>query len=260
MYWCHVSEWWTWSRDAVKGLPPRYLLLQQKARVKTRHESQTPLSPQTEKYDRTGRPVVCAHSSSYSEGNIDKTWSSQEYKSGELMDDRTVRPAVCSQQADQFIIENDETTSYTEAESELSLGSRSFLHRVNDQVQKRHKQSSKDATKYSDKHSLILDMFIVEYLPRIHHIAALLQSPRVLDKNERTTRRFHWTSMFNDISWWSKDNEKECEFSPKHVSIYAKRFSPGRWSFFGFGWQKKCILLTNTNHKENGTELWIKWW
>ena len=39
----------------------------------TRHESQTPLSLQTEKYYRTGRPVVCAHSSSYSERNIDKT-------------------------------------------------------------------------------------------------------------------------------------------------------------------------------------------
>ena len=45
---------------------------------KTRHESQTPLSPQIEKYDRTVRPVVCAHSSSYSERNLDKTWSSQE--------------------------------------------------------------------------------------------------------------------------------------------------------------------------------------
>ena len=110
---------------------------------KTRHESQNPLSPQTEKYDRTGRPVVCAHSSSYSEWNIDKTWSSQEWKSDELMDDRTVRPVACSQQADQFVIENDETNSCTEAESELSLGSRSFLHRVNDQVRKRQKQSSK---------------------------------------------------------------------------------------------------------------------
>ena len=59
---------------------------------KPRHESQTPLSPQTEKYDRTVRPVVCAHSSSYSEWNIDKIWSSQEWKSDELMDDRTVRP------------------------------------------------------------------------------------------------------------------------------------------------------------------------
>ena len=48
---------------------------------KTRHESQSLLSLQTEKYDRTGRPVVYAHSSSYSEWNVDKTWSSQEWKS-----------------------------------------------------------------------------------------------------------------------------------------------------------------------------------
>ena len=110
---------------------------------KTRHESQTPLSPQTKKYDRTGRPVVCAHSSSYSEWKVDKTWSSQEWKSDELMDDRTVKPVVCSQQADEFTIENDETNSYTEAESDLSLKSRSFLHRVNDQVRKMLEQFSK---------------------------------------------------------------------------------------------------------------------
>ena len=45
---------------------------------KTRHESQTSLSPQTEKYDGTGRPVVNA------------------------------------QHTDQFIIENDKTNSYAE--------------------------------------------------------------------------------------------------------------------------------------------------
>ena len=125
---------------------------------KTRHESQNPLSPQAEKYERTVRPVVCAHSSSYSEWNIDKTWSSQEWKSDELMDDRTERPVVCSQRAHQFVIETDETNSYTEAESELSLGSRSFLHSVNDQVRKRQKQS--DATKDSDKHGVIWWMFM----------------------------------------------------------------------------------------------------
>ena len=76
------------------------------------------------------------------------------------MDDRTERPVVCPQQADRFVIENDETNSYTEAESELSLGSRSFLLRVNDQVQKRQKQSSEDATKDSDKHSVISGMFM----------------------------------------------------------------------------------------------------
>ena len=72
---------------------------------KTRHESQSPLSPQAEKYDRTvrdsffcseraHRPVVFAHSSSYSDWNVDKTWSSQEGKSDELMDDRKERPVV----------------------------------------------------------------------------------------------------------------------------------------------------------------------
>ena len=41
---------------------------------------------------------------------------------------------------------------YPETESEIIFKSRSFLHRVNDQVRKRQYQSSKDATKDSDKH------------------------------------------------------------------------------------------------------------
>ena len=56
---------------------------------KTRHESQIPLSSRTEQHQRTGRPVEDAHSSSYSEWNVDKTWSSQEWKSDELMEVRT---------------------------------------------------------------------------------------------------------------------------------------------------------------------------
>ena len=69
---------------------------------KTRYESQTPLSPQDEKYYRTVKPVVCserapqpvvyADSSNYSEWNVDKAWSSQEWKSDELKEDGTVRP------------------------------------------------------------------------------------------------------------------------------------------------------------------------
>ena len=66
-----------------------------------------------------------------------------------------------------ILVEIDETNSYTEAESELSLGSRSFLHRVIDQVQKRQIQSSKDATKDSDKHSVIWRMFMSSTLRAI---------------------------------------------------------------------------------------------
>ena len=43
-------------------------------------------------------------------------------------------------------------------------------------------------------------------------------------------------SMFNDISWRSQDNEQECKLNVNLVSIYARRFSTGRWSFFGPGY------------------------
>ena len=46
-------------------------------------------------------------------------------------------------------------------------------------------------------------------------------------------------SMFSDISWGSEDNEQECESNANLVSICARRFSPGRWSFLGLGSEKK---------------------
>ena len=134
------------------------------------------------------RLVEKAHSSSYSEWNIDKTWSSQEWKSEELMYYRTRRPVVCpqgeahtsqtrfSREHKNVILEEEENHDRTgrpccfalneerfkifvieddEAESDLSLGSRSFLRRVNDQVRKRQKQSSMDATEDSEKHPVI---------------------------------------------------------------------------------------------------------
>ena len=157
---------------------------------KRSYESQSPWSAKAEKYDRTATPVVgrdtshapgrhhkqlveSSYSARYSGWDADKAWSSQEWKSDELMDDRTVRPVVCPQRGahvsetrfsrehknvileeenhdrtghlvvyaqretrpQQFIIGDDE------AELELSLGSRSFLHTVNDQVRKRQKRS-----------------------------------------------------------------------------------------------------------------------
>ena len=56
---------------------------------------------------------------------------------------------------------------------------------------------------------------------------------------EDFTGRIIYMSMFEDISWGSKDNEKECELSAQLVSLYAKRFSPGKWSFLGTGSEKK---------------------
>ena len=47
-----------------------------------------------------------------------------------------------------------------ETELDLSLGSRSFLNRVNDQVRKRQKRSSMNVTEDSEKHSVIWRMFM----------------------------------------------------------------------------------------------------
>ena len=62
---------------------------------------------------------------------------------------------------------------------------------------------------------------------------------RMSVKPEKFTGRIIFMSMFNDISWGSKDNEQECELSALLVSIYATRFSAAQWSFLGPGSEKK---------------------
>ena len=56
-------------------------------------------------------------------------------------------------------------------------------------------------------------------------------------------------SMFNDISCEKKDNEEECLANAKVVSIYAKKFGIGQWSFIGPGSEKKWNSM-----KENSPE------
>ena len=45
--------------------------------------------------------------------------------------------------------------------------------------------------------------------------------------------------MFNDISCDGKGNEEECLANAKDVSINAKKFGIGQWSFIGPGSKKK---------------------
>ena len=117
--------------------------------VKTKSESQLPLSSWNEQQTSTGRPVLGASSSNYCEWNIDDKWCSQEWKSNEMLGARTVRPVY-----DKFVIDDD-MDSDTVAESNLSLESRSFLSRVNDRLRKILDHSSKVSRQDNDKRSLI---------------------------------------------------------------------------------------------------------
>ena len=133
--------------------------------------------------------------------NVDKTWSSQEWKSDDLMEERTVRPVVNAQHTDRFIVENDEMNSYTATEPKLSLKWRSFLHSVNDQVRKRQKQSSKNATKDSDKHSVIWWMLM----------SSTLRTSVFMEKNYSD----NWHSIkIQKISQWNR------------CSIYLRNWYP----------------------------------
>ena len=68
-------------------------------------------------------------------------------------------PGLFTQHTDRFIVDDDDMDSNTEADSEMSVKSRSFLHRVNDRVRKMLDQSSKDATQDSNTHSVTWRMF-----------------------------------------------------------------------------------------------------
>ena len=51
-------------------------------------------------------------------------------------------------------------------------------------------------------------------------------------------------SMFNDISWGSSDNKKECESNAQLLSQFAKIFGAGQWSFLGLGSEKKWSSIS----------------
>ena len=108
--------------------------------------------------DRTEQPVVTSWArihesqSSFSHEKIKHVILEEEESH-----DRTGQPVVYPQRGarpQQFIIGDDET------ESELSLGSRSFLNRVNDQVRKRQKRFSMNVAEYGEKHSMIWGKFM----------------------------------------------------------------------------------------------------
>ena len=67
---------------------------------------------------------------------------------------------------------------------------------------------------------------------------------RLDETPENFTGRILFMSMFNDISCGSRDNEKECESNAKLVSLYAKRFGKGQWSFIGPGSEKKWYCIS----------------
>ena len=78
---------------------------------------------------------------------------------------------------------------------------------------------------------------------------------RLGETPENFTGRILFVSMFNDISCGTKDNEKECLANARLVSLYARRFGKGQWSFIGPGSVKKWYSV-----KEDSPQgIWDIW-
>ena len=71
---------------------------------------------------------------------------------------------------------------------------------------------------------------------------------------ENLTGRIIFMSMFNDISWGSKDNKIECESNAQLVSLFARRFGAGQWSLLGPGSEKKWYSI----NEESPQGQWYK--
>ena len=67
---------------------------------------------------------------------------------------------------------------------------------------------------------------------------------------ETFTGRILLLSMFNDISCDRKGNKEECLANAKVVSMFAKKFGIGQWSFIGPGSEKKWYSMEGVAHKK----------
>ena len=66
---------------------------------------------------------------------------------------------------------------------------------------------------------------------------------RLRETPEHFTGRILFMSMFNDISCGTRDNEEECLAHAKVVSLYARKFGTGQWSFIGPSSEKKWYSM-----------------
>ena len=66
---------------------------------------------------------------------------------------------------------------------------------------------------------------------------------RLGETPETFTVRILFVSMFNDISCDRKGNKEECVANAKVVTILARKFGIGQWSFVGPGSEKKWYSM-----------------
>ena len=119
----------------------------------------------------------------------------------------------------------------------MSLESRSFLHRVNDQVRKRQNQSSKDATKDSDKQSVIWRMFM----------SSTLQASVFMVKNY--SDNLHSIKNTEDLTMKQMFDISEkliTEQSDEICGVNTMNWEDSSWKYLSFVGDEKVTSLLHT--------------
>ena len=100
----------------------------------------------------------------------------------------------------------------------------------------------------------------VEYFPGCTtlHVDKVQEFMNKMSEPEQFQVRIIFMSMFNDIIWWSTDNEQECIANAPFVSEIAKNQQDVGHSS-DLRQKRSGILLATKDHEENGTES-LKWW
>ena len=181
-----------------------------------------------------------------------------EVRTGRLVEEQP--PGLFAQHTDRFIVDDDDMDSNTVAESDMSLKSRSFLHRVNDRVRKMLDQSSKDATQDSNNHSLIWTMFTSstiqasvfmgkEYLDNLRSIkntGNILTMKQMFDISEKLiVEQSDEICGVNTINW--------VDSSWKHLSLIGDEevISLSHAKAYGFSDSVLCFGKMNENPQSN---------
>ena len=203
------SRWWIWSRYAAKELWMCYLLLHQKARwkpdMKVNFTWARKLSSILERCD----PLYTLTHQASQNGMLTKN---DLLKSGNLMtwwkleQERPVYeqpPCLFIEHTDKFIFDDDDMDSDTVTESDMSLKSKSFLHKVNDRVRKMSEPIFKRCNdKTADKHSVICgECLCLQHWKHLYSWKRITQTICIPSKIQGTNSRWNRCATYLKINF-----------------------------------------------------------
>ena len=126
--------------------------------------------------------------------------SSQVWKSGEMSNTSTGTPVY-----EQFVIDDDMDSDTTE--SNLSLESRSFLHRVNDRLRKMLDHSPEDSMQDIDKRSMICECSCLREWKHLDSWERIIQT--IICNRQNYRESFHFETdvrHFWKVDSWKVDS------------------------------------------------------